>query len=103
MDSTWFNGVLIGGSQGNALREYTVPGHVIKAGKNSITMRIVDYGGDGGVAGKESELLLKTGNAVFPCMAIGCTGLVATALILQAGRHHHRMKMQASSPCCTIP
>jgi sialate O-acetylesterase len=66
MDSTWFNGVLIGGSQGKALREYIVPGHVIKAGENSITMRIVDYGGDGGVAGNKSELLLRIGNDRTP-------------------------------------
>jgi sialate O-acetylesterase len=66
MDSVWFNGIMIGGSQGNTLRKYTVPGHLVKQGKNSITLRIVDYGGDGGLTGTENELQLAVGNERFP-------------------------------------
>jgi len=60
MDSTWFNGVKIGGSQGAALREYKIPGYLVKAGKNVITVRLVDFGGNGGIGGKPEELQIRS-------------------------------------------
>ncbi|HZF65443.1 MAG TPA: sialate O-acetylesterase [Chitinophagaceae bacterium] len=66
MDSTWFNGVLIGGKQGRSLREYTIPSTLLRAGKNIIATRIVDFGGDGGIEGKHDEMHLKVGDTVIP-------------------------------------
>lgn len=61
MDTTWFNGVKIGGMYGSKIREYKVPGSLLKAGKNTITTRIVNFGGDGGLSGKPEEMRIEIG------------------------------------------
>jgi sialate O-acetylesterase len=66
MDSTWFNGVKVGGLDGSALREYKVPGSLVKAGRNIITIRLVDFGGDGGMGGKPEEMQLRAAGATLP-------------------------------------
>jgi sialate O-acetylesterase len=66
MDSTWFNGVKIGGAKGAALREYTIPGNLVKAGKNVITVRLVDFGGDGGIGGKPENLQIRSSDISIP-------------------------------------
>jgi sialate O-acetylesterase len=62
LDSTWFNGVKIGGMEGEKVREYQVSGSLVKAGKNTITMRVLDFGGSGGVNGKPEEMRAQIGN-----------------------------------------
>ena len=48
-DITYWNGQRVGMTSGwNKGRTYTVPGKLVKAGKNLITVRINDTGGDGG-------------------------------------------------------
>jgi sialate O-acetylesterase len=66
LDSTWFNGVKVGGLNGGPAREYRVPGNLVKAGRNVITVRLVDYGGDGGIGGKPEELQLRHAGATIP-------------------------------------
>lgn len=52
-DDTYFNGVRVGGYDNpSAQRVYEVPGNLVKAGKNVITVRVIDYMGGGGVADK---------------------------------------------------
>ena len=59
VDSTYFNGVLIGGQQGwNTPRTYTVPGELVRAGKNVITVRVRDNRGNGGIWGDPDQLRL---------------------------------------------
>lgn len=66
-DSTWFNGVLVGTTNGYALpRRYTVPAAAVRAGRNVLTVRVVDTGGGGGVWGKPEELYLKTAAQTVP-------------------------------------
>jgi sialate O-acetylesterase len=52
-DTTWFNGTQIGAMEMKAgtNRIYTVPGNLVKAGRNVITVRVLDTGGDGGING----------------------------------------------------
>ena len=65
MDTTYFNGAVVGGIGAEATpwywitpRIYTVPGKLVKAGKNLIATRIVDHGGGGGFMGQADQLLL---------------------------------------------
>jgi sialate O-acetylesterase len=62
LDSTWFNGVKIGGMEGESIRTYRVPGNLLRAGKNIITMRVLDFGGGGGVNGKPEEMRAQLGD-----------------------------------------
>lgn len=58
-DITWFNGVKIGETNGyNVDRTYTIPADLIKAGENTITVRVFDGSGGGGLYGKPDMLNL---------------------------------------------
>ena len=62
-DVTYFNNseagrTIVVGNQ----RNYTVPGNLVKAGSNVITVRVLDTGGDGGIGSAEARI----GNTVFP-------------------------------------
>lgn len=49
-DNTWFNGELIGSDMiFDRQREYEVDGRLVKAGKNIITVEVVDNAGGGGI------------------------------------------------------
>ncbi|WP_338877381.1 sialate O-acetylesterase (plasmid) [Spirosoma sp. SC4-14] len=62
VDSTWFNGQKVGGtSPYSAVRQYRVPGHLIKAGPNTIAIRMLDTGGGGGLYGNPNELYATIG------------------------------------------
>ena len=63
IDSTWFNGKLIGGtSPWNATRKYIVHGNLVKEGINHITIRVLDTNGGGGIYGNPNELNMIVGN-----------------------------------------
>lgn len=50
-DETYFNGHLVGkGSGFDIPRNYTVPGNMVKQGSNVITIKVSDFGGEGGLA-----------------------------------------------------
>jgi sialate O-acetylesterase len=69
-DSTWFNGVVVGSTNGyNVARKYTVPGNLVKAGKNVITVRVVDTGGGGGIYGENKDLQLTSGEKIVASLA----------------------------------
>ena len=58
VDTTWINGAKIGTTPGyNVIRKYAVPKGVLKAGRNVITVRVLDTGGDGGIWGDEKPRL----------------------------------------------
>ena len=66
MDITYFNGVEIGrtgkgldGSFWNLPRSYTVPGNLVKAGKNTLAIRAYSYMHDGAFNGKPEHYYLK--------------------------------------------
>ena len=62
MDMTWFNGIQVGGIEHpgywTAPRKYTVPGKLVKTGRNVITVRVIDHGWSGGMNGPASNMKL---------------------------------------------
>ncbi len=67
-DTTFFNGVQVGETGPNVphhwsvSRKYTVPGLLVKPGKNVIAVRALDDYGDGGLIGPGSSMYIKGGN-----------------------------------------
>lgn len=61
-DVLWVNGNYIGESKGyNVERHYTIPAKFLKKGENTITIRVFDGAGNGGVYGDE-KITLKSDN-----------------------------------------
>lgn len=59
-DITYFNGTRVGGEDNWSLaRTYTIPAALVKAGKNTITVRVSDHSGGGGFVGKSEEMALR--------------------------------------------
>lgn len=63
LDITWFNGVEVGKSKEEGFhwaadRTYTIPGNLVKAGKNAISIRVLDTGGNGGIYGSPEQVKL---------------------------------------------
>ncbi len=64
-DETYFNGTLVGRTGAyNERRSYKVPSSLLKVGKNTIVIRVVDTGGGGGVYGDAANIRLVTGSTV---------------------------------------
>ncbi len=61
-DITYWNGQRIGMNAGwNRDRTYTVPGKLVKAGKNVLTIRVYDTGGDGGFYKDAKDFAISAG------------------------------------------
>ena len=61
-DITYWNGERVGMTSGwNANREYVVSGRLVKAGRNVLTIRINDTGGDGGLYKEAKDFHLAAG------------------------------------------
>jgi sialate O-acetylesterase len=67
-DETYINGVKVGATQNswNKLREYAVRDGLLKEGENTIAVKVVDTGGDGGIHGDASMLHLLVGSHNVP-------------------------------------
>lgn len=64
-DETYFNSKLVGRTSGyNVQRNYTVDGSNVRAGRNVITVKVLDFGGEGGFAPGTAEAIV--GGAVLP-------------------------------------
>jgi len=65
MDVTWVNGSRVGGYENPGhhytLRKYPVTTGLLKEGKNTIAVRVMDHGAPGGIAGKPEQLALQLG------------------------------------------
>jgi sialate O-acetylesterase len=63
-DITFVNGQKIGQTPDawGIKRRYTIPAGVLKEGLNSITVRVENYGGDGGFSNTPQDFFLKTGD-----------------------------------------
>lgn len=58
-DETYFNGKLVGkGSGFDTPRSYDVAGELVKEGKNVLTVRVSDFGGEGGFAPEYMEAVV---------------------------------------------
>lgn len=60
-DTTWVNGVEVGTTQSqyNLARVYAVPASALRAGPNTIAVRVTDLGGGGGIHGQAEELFVQ--------------------------------------------
>ncbi|WBO83024.1 sialate O-acetylesterase [Hymenobacter yonginensis] len=66
-DSTFFNGVAIGGTRGyDQLRRYTVPAELVRAGRNVVAVRVTDNGGGGGLWGQPADMSAVVGGLTVP-------------------------------------
>jgi sialate O-acetylesterase len=60
-DTTWINGTQIGHTEGwNITRRYAIPAGVLQAGRNVITVRVVDTGDNGGIWGNGERMQLSS-------------------------------------------
>ncbi len=61
-DIVYFNGEEIGSGSGyNVPRSYTVPAHLVKAGEAVVTVRVSDFGGEGGMYGNAEDIYAQVG------------------------------------------
>jgi len=66
-DITYVNGVKIGSSTSyNVKRRYNIPAGLLKEGKNTIAIRVVDGGGGGGIYGESTDFKITTATTVIP-------------------------------------
>ncbi|MDH4295657.1 MAG: ThuA domain-containing protein [Cyclobacteriaceae bacterium] len=63
-DDTWVNGSKVGSTDRNIAkaRLYNVPSGLLKGGKNSVSVKVQDFGGSGGIYGKAEQMFLQIGN-----------------------------------------
>jgi sialate O-acetylesterase len=61
IDTTWINGVKVGQmNRYDQNRVYSIPAQVLKPGRNVISVRVLDTGGDGGFTGKPGQMWVKS-------------------------------------------
>ena len=60
-DTTWVNGVEVGSThmQYNLARAYAVPASALRAGSNTVAVRVTDTGGGGGIHGPAQEVFVQ--------------------------------------------
>lgn len=65
-DECWINGTRVGVSLRDGLwnvpRRYKLPAGLLKAGNNSLVVRVLDTGGEGGFSGKPEQMRLRVGS-----------------------------------------
>lgn len=60
IDTTWINGVRLGSTAGwRTPRVYTVPRHLLRPGRNTIAVRVLDTGGGGGLWGGDDTMRIQ--------------------------------------------
>ncbi|HEY9156206.1 MAG TPA: sialate O-acetylesterase, partial [Opitutaceae bacterium] len=66
-DTTWINGQRIGATAGyDVPRHYKIPTGILKPGRNQITVRVLDTGGNGGFTGTADQMFITpTGGAAL--------------------------------------
>ncbi|MCH5718269.1 sialate O-acetylesterase [Niabella hibiscisoli] len=66
-DSTYINGILVGSDNiWNKNRVYPISASVLKQGKNTITIKMIDGAAQGGMLGKPEDLFISMGNEKIP-------------------------------------
>ncbi len=79
-DIVYWNGEQIASGAGyNVQRHYTVPARLVKAGRNTLAIKVSDNGGEGGIAGKAEDMNLKLSDQASLSLAgswkyrVGCS------------------------------
>ena len=66
-DVTYWNGKRVGKTSGwSRQRSYTVPGALVKAGRNVLSVRVYDSSGDGGLIADASAFNITSGSTTLP-------------------------------------
>lgn len=69
-DDVWVNGVHIGSTHGenqwNVPRKYEVPGKAVRAGANTIAVRMLDTSGPGGINGSDGQMFVQREDMLVP-------------------------------------
>ena len=71
-DEVFFNGEKVGATgidtpqYWSVLRHYPVPGRLVRAGANTVAVRVIDHAFDGGIGGNARNLYLRTGTTRIP-------------------------------------
>lgn len=71
-DEVFFNGEKVGATgidtpqYWSVLRHYPVPGRLVRAGANTVAVRVIDHAFDGGIGGNARDLYLGTGTTRIP-------------------------------------
>ena len=61
-DVTYWNGERVGATNSwSNKRQYNIPGRLVKAGRNVVTVRVFDTGGEGGFLGKAEDMQVQNG------------------------------------------
>ena len=62
-DITYWNGERVGSNNSwSTKRLYTIPGRLVKSGRNVVTVRVYDTGGEGGFMGQADAMKVQNGN-----------------------------------------
>ncbi|GDY11858.1 9-O-acetylesterase [Planctomycetota bacterium] len=76
-DTTWINGEQVGRTDlmagpfhWNLQRDYRVPGRLLRAGRNRLTVRVIDYGGRGGFGGGPQGVSFERAGALATLPAV---------------------------------
>lgn len=65
-DITWINGMKIGETRGAGVhRVYSIPSGVLKKGKNSIVIKVIDVIREGGLTGKSDDLFIEIADGKY--------------------------------------
>lgn len=65
-DMTWINGIKVGETRGAGVdRFYTIPQGVLKKGKNTIIIKVIDVVREGGLTGKPEELFIEIADGKY--------------------------------------
>lgn len=98
IDTTWVNGALVGGMDNLTLpRKYNLPAGVLKAGRNVIAVRVLDYGGGGGIPGTPNQMSLEISNVPAVALA-GPWQYQIAASLAQTGSFPVRIPGNANYP-----
>jgi sialate O-acetylesterase len=70
-DETYVNGLKVGGmdNKHNEKRRYTIPKGILKNGKNLISVKVIDFGGAGGIVGDSSDVKIS-----IPTVSVSLAG-----------------------------
>ena len=67
LDSVWFNGTYIGTTEGwDTRRNYVLPNNLARKGKNTVVVKVVDFGGGGGIYGEPLTFYAQAGDEFVP-------------------------------------
>ena len=109
MDVTWVNGKRVGGYENPGhhytVRNYPIPTGLLKTGKNTIAVRVMDHGAPGGIAGKPEQLFFKLGKDTVSLANLWhfAPGANLNALNKHAALADHALLRPLAKPTAPIP